>query len=62
MGPQCVLSVDMYLICDVNIKDYWVKGRGGGTVVSMLTFCSNNLSSNPAQVDDCKKFLEKSDN
>ena len=27
-----------------------VRGRGGGQVVSVLTFYSNDLSSNPAEV------------
>ena len=42
-----------------------VRGRGGGQVVSVLTFYSNDLSSNPAEVYSffCKMFLfEKNKN
>ena len=31
-----------------NLLKVWIKGQGGGQVVSVLAFYSDNLSSNPA--------------
>ena len=41
-----------------NGKNNWARGRGGGLVVSVLTFYSDNLCSNPAEADGFSvKFL-----
>ena len=46
------------LLFDIN------TGSGGGQVVSMLAFCSNDPSSNPAEADSfpVKFVLEKNEN
>ena len=44
---KIVYGVSSRLGCPLNVKQ---MGRGGGQVVSMLAFYSNDPSSNPAEV------------
>ena len=45
-----------------NLKNKPKKGRGGGQVVSMLAFYSDDPSSNPADVPSFYEKFEKPEN
>ena len=54
------------MACQVkaNWQTLWIKGRGGGQVVSVLAFYSDYQSSNPAEayIFFCKIVFEKNEN
>ena len=57
--PYCYLDYFLNIWPSTTLNIWW--DRGGGQVVSMLAFCSFDLSSNPAEVDNfsVKLYLKR---